>query len=122
MLLLDVLQHKLIQGSFNIFLVRIIYYISVSVHSRPVTVSQSRPSVIFHMACITGSVLSPTLYNVFTVKTGVSFRHLLRHRNSASKSVISTLKSVYLRVKKTLLSVKTTLLSVKTTLSLSYRV
>jgi hypothetical protein len=52
----------------------------------------------------------------YTVKTGVSFRHLLRHRNSASTSVVSTLKSVFLRVKTTLLSVKTTLLSVKTTL------
>jgi hypothetical protein len=39
----------------------------------------------------------------------VSFRHLLRHRNSASASVISTLKSVFLRVKTTLLSLKTTL-------------
>jgi hypothetical protein len=29
---------------------------------------------------------------VHTVKTGVSFRHLLRHRNSASASVVSTLK------------------------------
>jgi hypothetical protein len=45
---------------------------------------------------------------MFTVKTGVSFRHSLRHRNSASASVVS--------------SVKTTLLSVKTTLRLSYRV
>jgi hypothetical protein len=50
-----------------------------------------------------------------TVKTAVSFRHSLRHRNSASASVVSTLKSVCL-------SVKTTLLSVKTTLRLSYRV
>jgi hypothetical protein len=50
-----------------------------------------------------------------TVKTGVSFRHLLRHRNSASSSVILTLKSVCLRL-------ETTLLSVKTTLRLSYRV
>jgi hypothetical protein len=58
----------------------------------------------------------------YTVKTGVSFRHLLRHRNSASASVISTLKSVCLRVKTTLLGVKRTLLSVKTTLRLSYRV
>jgi hypothetical protein len=38
----------------------------------------------------------------YTVKTGVSFRHLLRHRNSASASVVSTLKSVCLSVKKTL--------------------
>jgi hypothetical protein len=45
---------------------------------------------------------------LYTVKTGVSFRHLLRHRNSASTSVFSTLKSVCLRVKTTLLSVKTT--------------
>jgi hypothetical protein len=51
-----------------------------------------------------------------TVKTGVSFQHLLRHRNSASPSVISTLKSVISTLKTTLLSVKTTLLSVKTTL------
>jgi hypothetical protein len=51
-----------------------------------------------------------------TVKTEVSFRHLLRHRNSASTSVISTPKNVCLRVKTTLLSAKTTLLSVKTTL------
>jgi hypothetical protein len=29
-----------------------------------------------------------------TVKTGMSFRHLLRHRNSAAASVVSTLKSV----------------------------
>jgi hypothetical protein len=43
-----------------------------------------------------------------TVKTAVSFRHLLRHRNSASASVISSHKSVCLRV--------------KTTLRLSYRV
>jgi hypothetical protein len=43
-----------------------------------------------------------------TVKTGVSFRHLLRQTNSASASVVSTLKSVCL--------------SVKTTLRLSYRV
>jgi hypothetical protein len=49
------------------------------------------------------------------VKTGVSFQHLLRHRNIASASVISTLKSVCLRV-------KTTLLSVKTALHLYYRV
>jgi hypothetical protein len=64
----------------------------------------------------------------------------LRHRNSASASVVSTLKSVCLsgkttnkqinkikiknkiKVKTTLLSVKTTLLSVKTTLPLSQRV
>jgi hypothetical protein len=52
---------------------------------------------------------------MYTVKTGVSFRHSLRHRNSASASVVSTLKSVCL-------SVKTTLLSVETTLRLSYRV
>jgi hypothetical protein len=58
----------------------------------------------------------------FTVKTGVSFRHSLRHRNSASASVVSTLKSVCLSGKTTLISVKTTLLSVKTTLPLSYRV
>jgi hypothetical protein len=32
----------------------------------------------------------------YTVKTGVSFRHSLRHRNSASASVVSTLKSVCL--------------------------
>jgi hypothetical protein len=51
----------------------------------------------------------------FTVKTGVSFRNSLRHRNSASASVVSTLKSVCL-------SRKTTLISVKTTLPLSYRV
>jgi hypothetical protein len=44
----------------------------------------------------------------YTVKTGVLFRHLLRHRSSAWASVILTLKSVYL--------------SVKTTLRLSYRV
>jgi hypothetical protein len=57
-----------------------------------------------------------------TVKIGVSFRHSLRHRNSASTSVVSTLKSVCLSGKTTLISVKTTLLSVKTTLTLSYRV
>jgi hypothetical protein len=45
---------------------------------------------------------------LYTVKTAVSFRHSLRHRNSTSASVVS--------------SVKTTLLSVKTTLQLSYRV
>jgi hypothetical protein len=49
-----------------------------------------------------------------TVKTRVSFRHLLRHRSSASARVDSTLKSVCF-------SVKTTFLSVKTTLRLSYR-
>jgi hypothetical protein len=54
-------------------------------------------------------------HKLYKIKTGVSFQHLLRHRNSASESVISTLKSVYL-------SVKTTLLSVKTTLRLSYPV
>jgi hypothetical protein len=58
----------------------------------------------------------------YTVKTGVSFRHLLLHRNIASTSVISTLKSVCFKVKTTLLSVKTTLVSVQTTISLSYRV
>jgi hypothetical protein len=57
-----------------------------------------------------------------TVKTGVSFRHSLRHRNSASASVVSTPKFVCLSGKTTLISVKTTLLSVKTTLPLSYRV
>jgi hypothetical protein len=31
---------------------------------------------------------------VYTVKTGVSFWHLLRHRNSVSVSIVSTLKSV----------------------------
>jgi hypothetical protein len=41
----------------------------------------------------------------YTVKTGVLFRHLLRHRNSASESVISTLNGVCLSVKTTLLSV-----------------
>jgi hypothetical protein len=46
--------------------------------------------------------------NIYTVKTGVLFQHLLRHRNSALASVISTLKSGFL--------------SVKTTLRLSYRV
>jgi hypothetical protein len=51
----------------------------------------------------------------YTVKTEVSFRYSLRHRNSASASVVSTLKSVCL-------SVKTTLLSVKTTFRLFYRV
>jgi hypothetical protein len=30
---------------------------------------------------------------LYTVKTGVSFRHLLRHRNSASASVISSVKT-----------------------------
>jgi hypothetical protein len=55
------------------------------------------------------------------VKTGVSFRHSLRHRNSASASVVSTLKSVCLSGKPTLISVKTTLLSVQKTLPLSYR-
>jgi hypothetical protein len=49
-----------------------------------------------------------------TVKTGVSFRHSLRHRNSASASVVLTLKCVCLSGKTTLISVKTTLLSVKT--------
>jgi hypothetical protein len=65
----------------------------------------------------------------YTVTTGVSFWHLLRHRNSTSTSVILTLKSVCLRVKTTLLSIKTRplsmktkLLSMKTTLLLSYRV
>jgi hypothetical protein len=53
---------------------------------------------------------------VYTVKTGVSFRHSLRHRNSASESVVSTLKSVCLSEKTTLISVKTKLISVKTTL------
>jgi hypothetical protein len=56
-----------------------------------------------------------SINTTYTVKTGVSFRHSLRHRKSASASVVSTLKSVCLRV-------KTTLLSVKTTLRLSYRV
>jgi hypothetical protein len=46
--------------------------------------------------------------------------NLLRHKNSASTSVISTLKSVCLRVKTTLSSAKTTILSVKTTLCLSF--
>jgi hypothetical protein len=59
---------------------------------------------------------------VYTVKTGVSSRHSLRHRNSASASVVSTLKSVCLSGKTKLISVKTTLISVKTTLRLSYRV
>jgi hypothetical protein len=64
---------------------------------------------------IWSSSLPVILYcNYFTLKTGVSLRHLLRLRNSASTTVISTLKSVCLRV-------KTTLLSVKTTLRLSYR-
>jgi hypothetical protein len=62
------------------------------------------------------------ILNPHTVKTGVSFRHSLRHRNSASASVVSTLKSVCLSGKTTLKSVKTTLWSVKTTLTLSYRV
>jgi hypothetical protein len=57
-------------------------------------------------------VSEPVLFRcdlaVNTVKTGVLFRHLLQHRNSASASVVSTLKSVYL--------------SVKMTLRLSYRV
>jgi hypothetical protein len=53
--------------------------------------------------------LFPFVVYVYTVKTGVSFRHLLRHRYSASASVISTLKSVCLKVKTTLLSLKTTL-------------
>jgi hypothetical protein len=57
-----------------------------------------------------------------TVKTEVSFRHLLRRRSSASTSVVSTLKSVCLRVKTTFLSMKMTILRVKTTLRLSYRV
>jgi hypothetical protein len=48
-----------------------------------------------------------TVY-LYTVKTGVLFRHTLRHKNSASASVVSTLKSVCL--------------SVKTTLRLSHRV
>jgi hypothetical protein len=51
-------------------------------------------------------VLSKTVS--LTVKSGVSFRHLLRHRNSASAIVVSTLKSICL--------------SVETTLRLSYRV
>jgi hypothetical protein len=45
---------------------------------------------------------------LYTVKTRASFRHSLRHRNSASASVF--------------LREKTTLLSVKTTLRLSYQV
>jgi hypothetical protein len=45
---------------------------------------------------------------IYTVKTGVPFRHFLRYKNSASESVVSTLKSACL--------------SVKTTLHLSYRV
>jgi hypothetical protein len=48
------------------------------------------------------------LKNQYTVKTRVSFRHLLRHRNSSSANVVLTLKSVCL--------------SVKTTICLSYRV
>jgi hypothetical protein len=59
---------------------------------------------------------------IHTIKTRVSFRHLLRHRNSALASVISTLISVCLRVNTVLVSVKTTLLSVKKTLRLPYRV
>jgi hypothetical protein len=57
---------------------------------------------------MTFSMFSGLMSLVITVKTGVSFRHSLRHRNSASASVV--------------LSVKTTLLSVKKTLRLSYRV
>jgi hypothetical protein len=56
------------------------------------------------------------LFFASTVKTGVLFRHLLRHRNSASASVISTFKSVCLRVKTTLISVEMRLLIVKITL------
>jgi hypothetical protein len=36
-----------------------------------------------------------------TVKTGVFFRRLLRHINSASKSVVAALKSVCISVKTT---------------------
>jgi hypothetical protein len=60
-----------------------------------------------------GIVIDCRMSFVITFKTGVSFRHLLRHRNSALASVVSTLKSVCL-------SVRTTLLSVNTTLGLSY--
>jgi hypothetical protein len=55
------------------------------------------------------------MLSLYTVKTGVSFRHLFRHRNSASASFVSTLKSVCLRI-------KTAFLSVKMTIRLSYRV
>jgi hypothetical protein len=60
-------------------------------------------------------LVNKSFSQVYTVKTRVSFRHSLRHRNGASASVVSTLKSVFLRE-------KTTLLSVKTTLRLSYQV
>jgi hypothetical protein len=76
-------------------------------------------SCVCHLAstvvCQINLATSMVVFSNYTVKTGVSFRHSLRHRNSASASVVSTLKSVCL-------SVKTTLLSVKTTLRLSYRV
>jgi hypothetical protein len=39
------------------------------------------------------------LCQIYTIKTGVSFRHLLRHRNSVLASVISTLNGVCSRVK-----------------------
>jgi hypothetical protein len=64
-------------------------------------------------------LFAPTVIHVLsicTVKTGVSFRHLLRHRNSASASVISTFQSVCLRLETTFLSVKMKILSVKTKL------
>jgi hypothetical protein len=68
------------------------------------------------------SIGASNRFRSYTVKTGVSLQQLLRHRNSASASVISALTSVCLRVKTTLLGVKTILLSVKPTLSLFYRV
>jgi hypothetical protein len=65
---------------------------------------------------------SQSVLDAYTVKTGVSFRHSLRHRNSTSASFFSILKSVCLSGKTTLISVKTTLLIVQMTLPLSYRV
>jgi hypothetical protein len=44
----------------------------------------------------------PAISIIHTVKSGVLFRLLLRHRNSASARVASILKSVCLNVKKTL--------------------
>jgi hypothetical protein len=69
---------------------------------------KSSPHSLFS-GVLQGCIPSPLFFfHVYTVKTGVSFRHSLRHRNSASASVFSTLKSVCL--------------SVKTTLRLSYQV
>jgi hypothetical protein len=49
-----------------------------------------------------GSFLTKEMDSKYTVKTGLSFRHLLRHKNSASTSVVSALQNVCLSVKMTL--------------------